>query len=50
MELINPLVRRWLEDGLADPDEFWARAARELRWRRVLAKDECRADQGEPGR
>ena len=38
MDLINPLVRRWLDDGLADPDEFWARAARELPWFRPWDK------------
>ncbi|MDQ2869471.1 MAG: acetate--CoA ligase [Acidobacteriota bacterium] len=32
MDLINPIVRRWLQDGKADPDEFWARAARQLPW------------------
>jgi acetyl-CoA synthetase len=32
MDLINPVVRRWLEDAKADPEEFWARAAEELPW------------------
>ena len=32
MRLVNPIVRRWLDDGLADPEAFWARAARELPW------------------
>ncbi len=38
MDLINPVVRRWLEDGLADPDAFWARAAGELPWFRRWEK------------
>ncbi len=32
MNLVNPIVRRWLEDGRSDPEAFWARAARELHW------------------
>ena len=32
MDLINPIVRRWLEDGRSDPDAFWARAAASLPW------------------
>ena len=32
MELVNPIVRRWLQDGKSDPDAFWARAARQLHW------------------
>jgi len=32
MDLINPLVRRVLDDARSDPDAFWARAARELPW------------------
>ena len=32
MDLINPIVRRWLRDGISDPDAFWARAASELHW------------------
>jgi acetyl-CoA synthetase len=34
MDLINPLVRRTLEDARAGPDEFWARAAEHLHWER----------------
>jgi acetyl-CoA synthetase len=30
--LVTPLVRRWLDDGLRDPEGFWARAADELPW------------------
>jgi acetyl-CoA synthetase len=29
---VNPVVRRWIEDGLRDPDAFWARAASALPW------------------
>ncbi|HEY1433757.1 MAG TPA: acetate--CoA ligase [Thermoanaerobaculia bacterium] len=32
MKLINPVVRRWLEDGRSDPAAFWAKAARALPW------------------
>jgi acetyl-CoA synthetase len=32
MDLVNPVVRRWLRDGMDDPDAFWARAASELHW------------------
>ena len=32
MDLVNPIVRRWLEEGEEDPDGFWARAADELPW------------------
>ena len=35
MDLTTPLVRRWIEDGLRDPEGFWARAARELPWFRA---------------
>jgi acetyl-CoA synthetase len=35
MKLINPVVRRWLEDGVADPEAFWDRAARALPWFRT---------------
>ena len=29
---VNPVIRRWIEDGTRDPDTFWARAASELPW------------------
>jgi acetyl-CoA synthetase len=32
MDLINPIVRRWIDDAAADPEAFWARAAQELPW------------------
>jgi acetyl-CoA synthetase len=32
MDLVNPIVRRWLEDAEEDPEGFWARAADELPW------------------
>ena len=35
MDLINPIVRRWIEDARLDPEEFWDRAARELPWFRT---------------
>jgi acetyl-CoA synthetase len=30
--LVTPTVRRWIEDGLHDPEAFWAQAALELPW------------------
>src|SRR2546427_13302590 len=32
MDLVNPVVRRWLKEAQEDPDRFWARAADELAW------------------
>jgi acetyl-CoA synthetase len=32
VDVVNPLVRRWLQDAATDPDAFWARAAGELPW------------------
>jgi len=32
MELINPIVNRWIQDGLADPEGLWEDAARQLPW------------------
>jgi acetyl-CoA synthetase len=32
MTLISPVVEKWLHEGRADPEAFWARAARELPW------------------
>ena len=32
MDLVNPIVRRWLADAEEDPEGFWARAADELPW------------------
>ncbi|HMA34256.1 MAG TPA: acetate--CoA ligase [Chloroflexia bacterium] len=32
MDVINPIVRRWQQDALADPEGFWARAAGQLPW------------------
>ena len=32
MPLITPVVARWIQDGLQDPEAFWERAARELHW------------------
>lgn len=32
MDLINPIVRRWLEEAREDPDAFWGRAAEQLPW------------------
>ena len=32
MKLVTPVVARWLQDGLRDPDAFWERAAGDLHW------------------
>ena len=32
MDLVNPVVRRWLKEGQEEPEEFWARAAEQLPW------------------
>jgi acetyl-CoA synthetase len=32
MDLVNPVVRRWLKDAETDPQGFWARAAQALPW------------------
>ena len=32
MSVVTPVVRQWIEEGLADPEAFWARAASELPW------------------
>jgi acetyl-CoA synthetase len=41
--LITPVVARWIQDGLADPERFWERAAGEIgwfrRWERVFDWD-----------
>ncbi len=38
IELVNPVVRRVVEDARNDPDAFWDRAARELPWFRSWEK------------
>ena len=35
MEVISPLVRRWVEDARDDPEGYWARAAEQLPWFRT---------------
>jgi acetyl-CoA synthetase len=41
--LITPVIARWIQDGLADPEGFWERAAGEVgwfrRWERVFDWD-----------
>jgi len=32
MDLINPIVRRWQQEAIMDPEGFWARAAEALPW------------------
>jgi acetyl-CoA synthetase len=32
MDLVNPIVRRWLKEADEEPDVFWAKAASELHW------------------
>lgn len=35
MNLINPIINRWLADAKEDPEGFWARAANEIPWFRT---------------
>ncbi len=35
MQLISPVINRWIQDGLADSDGLWERAALELPWFRT---------------
>ena len=35
MEIIPPIVQRWIDDGRRDPEGFWERAARRLPWFRT---------------
>ncbi len=32
IDLINPVVNRWLEEARENPDKFWAKAASQLNW------------------
>jgi acetyl-CoA synthetase len=32
MDLISPVVHRWVQDAREDPEEFWGRAAEQLPW------------------
>ena len=34
MDIINPVVRRWLREAHEDVEGFWARAAQQLPWLR----------------
>jgi acetyl-CoA synthetase len=34
MDLISPIVHRWINEAREDPDAFWARAAEQLPWLR----------------
>lgn len=35
MNLMNPVVHRWLQEAREDPDAFWGRAAEQLPWFRT---------------
>jgi len=35
VQLVTPVVNRWIQDGLEDPEAFWERAARQLPWFRT---------------
>ncbi|HLG55202.1 MAG TPA: acetate--CoA ligase [Vicinamibacterales bacterium] len=35
MSAVTPLVQKWIDEGLRDPEGFWARAASELPWFRT---------------
>ncbi len=45
MDLVNPLVRRWLKEGEEDPASFWARQAARLPWFRRWVFFAGRADE-----
>jgi acetyl-CoA synthetase len=32
LDIVSPIVKRWQQDAAADPDAFWARAARQVHW------------------
>lgn len=34
MDLVSPIVRRWVQDARENPEEFWGRAAEQLPWLR----------------
>jgi len=34
MDLVSPVVRRWMEDARENPEAFWGRAAEQLPWLR----------------
>src|SRR5579884_2568744 len=35
MNLVSPVVRRWIEDARENPEAFWSRAAEQLPWLRT---------------
>jgi len=35
MDLVSPVVRRWIEDARENPEAFWGRAAEQLPWLRT---------------
>src|SRR5437868_11232024 len=35
MNLIGPVVQRWIQDAREDPEAFWGRAAKQLPWLRT---------------
>src|SRR6266536_6674120 len=35
MDLISPVVRRWVQDARENPEAFWGRAAEQLPWLRT---------------
>ena len=32
VDLVNPLVNRWLEESRESPEHFWSKAAAKLHW------------------
>jgi acetyl-CoA synthetase len=32
VKLVTPVIQRWIQDGLRDPEGFWERAAGQLHW------------------
>jgi len=35
VELINPVINRWIQDGIEDSEGLWERVANELPWFRT---------------
>jgi acetyl-CoA synthetase len=40
MNLISPIINRWIQDGKENPEAFWERAANQLHWFRTWDKVE----------
>ena len=38
MNLISPIINRWIQDGKENPEAFWERAANQLHWFNTWSK------------